>query len=182
MVDTTTRITHCVGCGDELDPERVAHGYTYCLKDGCQARYRRGLTITTVGVNKGADTVIVGDEDEVRRRGETGELARKDTGLGLDYGSLRAGNTGTGPARAAREAVPPGDDRPTEGRRAPQPATPRRAPRRPWTPQQEQLVRLYHDMGLSPRAIAERAGRNNPRLHITERLVVQILSAPPSRP
>jgi hypothetical protein len=162
VVDTS-EITHCVGCGDELAPERIEHGYTYCLKDDCQARYRRGLTITTVGVNKGADTVIVGDEDEVRRRGETGELARKDTSLGLDYGSVRAGRTGTTP--------PP----------TPPPTPQRRAPRRPWTPQQEQLVRLYHDMGLSPRAIVERARRNNPRLGITERLVVQILSAPPSR-
>lgn len=152
-------------CGDELAPERAELGYTYCLKQTCEAKHRRGVTITTVGTNKGADTVIVGDPDEVRRRSETGELARKDTGLGLDYGSVRAGGAGT-----PRERTTPAE-----------PAPPRRPARRPWTPQQEKLVRLYHDMGLDPRAIAERARRNNPRLGITERLAVQILSAPPRR-
>jgi hypothetical protein len=59
---------------------------------------------------------------------------------------------------------------------------PARSPgRAKWTPQQEKLVRLYHDMGLSPRQIAERAGQNAPRLGVTERLVVQILSSPPRR-
>jgi hypothetical protein len=53
--------------------------------------------------------------------------------------------------------------------------------RRPWTAHQEKLVRLYHDMGLSPGGIAERARRTAPRLGITERLAVQILSAPPGR-
>ena len=157
----TNEKRYCVGCGDELAPERAEHGYTYCLKDDCQARHRRGLAITTYGANKSADTVIVGDEDEARRRGAAGELARKDTGLGLDYGSVRAGSTGTGKADRQQQA--------------------QRQPRRPWTPQQERLVRLYHDMGLDPHAIAERARANNPRLGITERLVVQILSAPPPR-
>ncbi|HEY7593859.1 MAG TPA: hypothetical protein VH969_11940 [Actinophytocola sp.] len=158
----TTEVRRCVECGDELAPERAELGYAYCLKETCQAKHRQGVVITTVGTNKGADTVIVGDPDEVRRRGETGELARKDTGLGLGYGSVRAGGAGA-----------------PRGRGTP---TPPRAPaRRPWTPEQEKLVRLYHDMGLDPRAIAERARRNNPRLGITERLAVQILSAPPSR-
>jgi hypothetical protein len=39
-------------------------------------------------------------------------------------------------------------------------------------------VRLYHDMGLSPAQIVERAGRNTPKLGITTALVVRILSAP----
>jgi hypothetical protein len=160
-VVATNEKQYCVGCGDELAPERAEHGYAYCLKDDCQASHRRGLAITTYGANKSADTVIVGDEDEARRRGESGELARKDTGLGLDYGSVRAGSTAAGKARREQPAARP--------------------PRRPWTPQQERLVRLYHDMGLDPRAIAERARANNPRLGITERLAVQILSAPPSR-
>lgn len=168
MVRTTNETKRCVECGDELPAERAELGYTYCMKDSCQARHRRGLAITTVGTNKGADTVIIADEDEVRRRGETGELARRDTGLGLDYGTLRASRTG-----ATRPGATPSD--------ATQPAPPARPARRPWTPQQEKLVRLYHDMGLNPRAIAERARQNNPRLGITERLAVQILSAPPSR-
>jgi hypothetical protein len=163
VVDTATEVKRFIECGDELAPERAELGYTYCLKETCQAKHRQGVVITTVGTNKGADTVIVGDPDEVKRRGETGELARKDTGLGLDYGSVRAGGAGA----ARRRITPP---------------APARAPaRRPWTPEQEKLVRLYHDMGLSPRAIAERARRNNPRLGITERLAVQILSSPPRR-
>jgi hypothetical protein len=36
-------------------------------------------------------------------------------------------------------------------------------------------------MGLSPRQIAQRARENAPRLGITERLAVQILSAPAPR-
>jgi hypothetical protein len=36
-------------------------------------------------------------------------------------------------------------------------------------------------MGLSPRQIAERARQNAPRLGVTERLAVQILSSPPRR-
>lgn len=123
----------CPLCGWQVLSVTKEEPNTYCLKDDCQAR----------------------------RRGVSGELARKDTGLGLDYGSVRAGSTGTGKAHREQQV--------------------QRPPRRPWTPQQERLVRLYHDMGLNPRAIAERARANNPRLGITERLVVQILSAPPPR-
>jgi hypothetical protein len=151
----------CVECGDELPAERAELGYRYCTKAGCQAVHHRGLTITTVGVNKSADSVVVADADEIRRRGEAGEFGKKDAALGLDY---RRGTTG------ARRPV---------ARRA---ATPAAAPRRDrWTAQQEKVVRLYHDMGLSPRQIAERASRQTPRLGITERLAVQILSTRPRR-
>jgi hypothetical protein len=143
-----------------LSTERAELGYTYCTKPDCQAVRHRGLTITTVGVNKSADAVIVADPDEIRRRGEAGEFGKKDTALGVDYRH-------SGPAGA----------RTTPRRRAParSPGGPR------WTPQQEKLVRLYHDMGLSPRQIAERARQNAPRLGVTERLVVQILSSLPRR-
>jgi len=150
-----------VECGDELPDERVALGYAYCTRAACQAVHHRGLLVTTVGVNKSADSVVVADPDEVRRRGEAGEFGRKDSGLGLDY---RGGTT------AAQDRAP---------RRRPAPTpVPRRAA---WTPAQEKIVRLYHDMGLSPRLIAERARANAPRLGVTERLVVQILSAPRRR-
>lgn len=163
VVATAEPVT-CVECGAELPAERAELGYDYCTKDACQKKHFRGLRLTVVGTNKGADTVVVGGEDEVRRRGEAGELATKDTGLGLGYRS------------------PSADPAPV---RKPQPTTRPAAPpvtapaRRPWTPQQEKLVRLYHDMGLSPGAIAERARRTAPRLGITQRLAVQILSAPP---
>ncbi|HEX5406729.1 MAG TPA: hypothetical protein VFX16_31020 [Pseudonocardiaceae bacterium] len=154
----TTETTHCVECGDELPAGRAELGYTYCTKDTCQRKHNRGLRVTVLGTNKGAEIIVTGDADEVRRRGEAGELSTKDTGLGLDYRSPVAGS----PA-----AVQP------PRRPAPQPAA------RPWTAQQEKLVRLYHDMGLSPGRIAERARQTAPRLGITERLAVQILSAPP---
>lgn len=159
----TTESVHCVECGDELPAERAELGYTYCTKEACQKKHYRGLRVTVVGTNKGADVVVVGDADEVQRRGEAGELATKDTSLGLAYRT-----TGT------PHTDPP---RPTQQPQAKRPAP----PRRPWTPQQEKLVRLYHDMGLSPRGIAERAKQSAPRLGITERLAVQILSAPPHR-
>jgi hypothetical protein len=156
----TTEPTRCVECGDALPAERAELGYTYCTKDTCQKKHFQGLRVTVVGTNKGAEVVVTGDQEEVRRRGEAGELATKDTGLGLDYRS-------------------------TGGTNAPRPSTQPRAPirpvRRPWTPQQEKLVRLYHDMGLSPGQIVERARQTAPRLGITERLAVQILSAHPRR-
>jgi hypothetical protein len=162
MSDTSNPVSTCITCGDELPAERVELGYPYCTKGPCQARHHRGLTVTTVGVNKSADAVIVADPDEIRRRGEVGEFAKKDTGIGLDYRSP----TGVPAGRRARVAPP-------------RPAPP--APRRAWTPQQEKIVRLYHDMGLSPRQIVARARENAPRLQLTEPLVVRILSSLPDR-
>jgi hypothetical protein len=146
----------CVECGDELPGERVELGYRYCTKPACQALRHRGLAITTVAVNKSADSIVVADADEIRRRGEAGEFGKKDVGLGLAYRSDRRGG------------------QPQTARRGPAPV--RSPDRARWTAQQEQIVRLYHDMGLSPRRIAERARQNVPRLGITERLAVQILS------
>jgi hypothetical protein len=160
VVDTTTEVSRCVECGDVLLAERAELGYTYCTKDACQARHHRGLIVTAVGTNKGADTLIVADPDEVRRRGEAGEFTRKDTGLGLDYRPLHADGAARTPAK---------------------PAPPRRTPTaRPWTARQEKLVRLYHEMGLSPQRIVARARENAPHLAITEQLVTRILSAPPT--
>jgi hypothetical protein len=147
----------CVECGDELPSERAELGYAYCTKATCQAVHHRGLTVTTVGVNKSADSILVADGDEIRRRGEAGEFGKKDTGLDLNYR--------TGRPHVPRQPV----------RRSPAPT--RSPDRGRWTPQQEKIVRLYHDMGLSPHQIADRARRNAPRLGITERLAVQILSA-----
>lgn len=146
----------CVGCGEELLAERVELGYRYCLKTGCQEQYRRGPEVTAVGVNKSGESFVVADPDEVRRRAEAGEFAAKNATVPPTPG-------GGVPAR--RRAHP------TPSRRAP-------APSRPWTPQQEDLVRLYHDMGLSPRQIVDRCRQSAPRLRIDERLVVKILSSP----
>ena len=157
MVETTNEVVCCVECGDELLAERAELGYTYCTKDLCQAKRHRGLVVTTVGVNKSGDTVVVGDAAEIRERGEAGEFARKDSGLGLGYRPLGAGSR---PVRRAQQSPP------------------RRRTARAWTVEQERLVRVYHDMGLNPRQIAERARESAPRLVITESLAVRILSAP----
>ncbi len=156
----TRRVT-CVECGDALPDERAELGYDYCTKADCQAVRRRGLTITTVGVNKSADAVIVADPDESGAAARPGSSGRR---------TPRSAWT-TGAASPLARAGP-----------RPRPRAPARSPAGGrWTSQQEKLVRLYHDMGLSPRQIAERARQNAPRLGVTERLAVQILSSPPRR-
>ena len=155
----------CIECGAELTEERAQLGYRYCTRESCQARHHRGVAVTAVGVNKSAEVFVVAEPDEIRRRGEAGEFAKKDSALGLNYRS------GVGaPAKPAGTARAPSGA-------AKVPSQRRQPPRGPWTAQQEKIVRLYHDMGLSPRQIAERASQNVPRLAITERLAIQILSA-----
>jgi len=152
-------ITHCTECGDRLLDERIELGYDYCTKPDCQARRHRGLTVTTIGLNKSADVLVVADRDEIARRGEAGEFTRKDTGLGVGYR-----DTG-------RQAAPRRD--PAQSHR------PSAAPRRRFTEQQEQVVRLYHEMGLTPTRIVEKARTDNPKLGITPALVAEILAMPP---
>lgn len=160
-----TEEVSCIECGDTLPAERAELGYRYCTKKSCQALHHRGLAITAIGVNKSADEYILADPDEIRRRGRAGEFGRKDTELGLDYRRPATAPAAI-PARPAPAQVP----------------TPRRVPaRRPWTAEQEKVVRLYHGMGLSPRQIVARAQEYTPRLRITEGLVVKIMSAPPRR-
>lgn len=151
----------CIECGDELLAERAELGYQYCTKKECQVKHHKGLTITAIGLNKSADTFIVGDQEEIRRRAEAGEFAKKDSGLGINY-------------RTPQPGKPP--------KRRPDASPNRRQPaRRPWTSEQEKIVRLYHGMGLSPRQIVERARENTPRLGITESLAVEIICSPPAK-
>ena len=145
----------CIGCGEELAAERAGLGYRYCLAPACQERYRRGPEVTAVGVNKSGESFVVAEPDDVRRRAEAGEFAAKNAAV--------PPTPSRGPATPARSRV----------RKAPAPA-----PTRPWTAQQEKLVRLYHDMGLTPREIVERCRAAAPKLRVDERLVVRILSAP----
>ena len=156
---------NCIECGDEILAERAQLGYRYCTKAQCQAVHYRGVAITAIGVNKSADSLIVADEAEIRRRGEAGELAKKDAALGLEYR-----------ARCTAPAAPAPTTRPA---RIPEPRP--APPRRPWTAEQEKIVRLYHGMGLNPRQIADRARENTPRLRITEQLATRIMSALPRR-
>lgn len=150
---------NCVECGHELLDERAQLGYDYCTRPDCQARRHRGLKVTAIGLNKSADSLIVADDDELRARGEAGEFAKKDTNLGIGYRSIE-------PSPVPRPAT------------VPAPRAARTPPKRPWTAEQDRIVRLYHDMGLRPAEIVERAACNTPRLGITTTLVVKILSAP----
>ncbi|MDD7940422.1 hypothetical protein PHK61_18510 [Actinomycetospora lutea] len=145
--------TDCIGCGRGIPAERAELGYTYCTAPACQAEYRRGPTVTAVAVNKSGDAFRVAEPDEIARRAAAGEFDRKDTGLGTDPVDV--------PRVPAQRRGP---------RRPPRPVTPS------WTPAQEKVIRLYADMGLSPRRIAERARENTPRLGITEALAVRVLS------
>lgn len=152
----------CIECGDELLAERAGLGYQYCTKKQCQAKHHKGLTITAIGLNKSADTFIVGDQDEIRRRAEAGEFAKKDSALGINYRT-------PGPAAPTKRPQPgAAADLSLSGRR-------------PWTGEQEKVVRLYHAMGLSPRQIVERAQVNTPRLGITESLATKIICSLPAK-
>lgn len=153
----------CIECGVELLAERAELGYKYCTKEQCQAKHHQGLTITTVGVNKSADTFIVGDPEEIRRRAEAGEFGKKDSSLGVDYRSPQTGVERPSPARSSG------------------PVTRKKLPPRPWSREQEKIVRLYNGMGLTPRQIVERARANTPQLGITESLVTKIMCSPPRR-
>lgn len=148
--------THCIGCGVVLDAERAELGYTYCTAPACQAEYRRGPTVTAVAVNKSGDAFRVAEPAEIAARAAAGEFATKNTGLGTVH-----------------ETTPriPAPRRPRRQARPVRAATPS------WTPAQENIVRLYADMGLSPRQIVERARQNTPRLGVTETLAVRILSS-----
>jgi hypothetical protein len=154
----------CIECGDKLLPERAELGYSYCTKKQCQAKHHKGLTITAIGVNKSADTFIVGDQEELRQRAEAGEFAKKDSGLGISYRSPRTG--GKVPSRQRGSSGSPTRSAPA---------------RRPWTREQEKVVRLYHGMGLTPRQVVERARENTPQLGITESLVIKIMCSPPAK-
>jgi hypothetical protein len=160
----------CVECGDELLAERAELGFDYCTKKECQAARHRGLTVTAIGVNKSADVYLVADQAEITRRGESGEFGKKNAGLGVDRGEPAA------PVPPPRGPTPP--RRETSPRQPAPRGTPRPRPPAPgWTPQQARIARLYHEMGLSPRQIVERARHAAPRLGLTEGLVVKILSS-----
>ena len=163
MCRTTVK---CIECGGDLAAERADLGYEYCTKPRCQDARRRGLTVTAVGVNKSADVFVIADEAEIRKRAEAGEFTRKDTSLGVDY---RADGTPS-PTPPPRKPV---------SRPVPRVSAPRRAPA--WSPQQERVVRLYHQMGLNPRQIMERVRENAPQLALTEGLVTRILCSRPPR-
>ena len=162
---------NCIGCGREIPAERAELGYTYCTAPDCQARYRQGPTVTAVAVNKSGDAYRVAEPEEIAARAAAGEFATKNTGLGTIHQDVARVPAPRAPASRVPASRVPAPRRPRPARTT-RPATPS------WTLAQENIVRLYADMGLSPRQIAARARENTPRLGVTENLAVRILSAP----
>ncbi len=66
----------CVECGAGLPAERAELGHRYCTAAACQAVHHPGLVITTVGVNKSADSVVLAEE--AGRRAGSGGLGDGD--------------------------------------------------------------------------------------------------------
>jgi hypothetical protein len=61
----------CTACGDDILPERVELGFTYCTKTKCVQENREALTIIEIGQNKtNAEYVVLS--------GEAGQKALKD--------------------------------------------------------------------------------------------------------
>lgn len=61
----------CVTCGDEILPERVELGFTYCTKTECVRANGKGFTVVEIAQNKtNAEYVVL--------EGAAGERALKD--------------------------------------------------------------------------------------------------------
>jgi len=56
------RALKCRTCGDAVDPLRAELGYDYCLKEECQQRNVKRVTLAALGVNKAADYYTTADE------------------------------------------------------------------------------------------------------------------------
>lgn len=52
----------CRSCGDVVDPRRVELGYDYCLRERCQQRCLRPVTLAAVGINKAGDYYTTAEE------------------------------------------------------------------------------------------------------------------------
>jgi hypothetical protein len=52
----------CRSCADPLDPRRVELGYDYCLKQECQEKCVKPVTLAAIGINKAADYYTRADE------------------------------------------------------------------------------------------------------------------------
>jgi hypothetical protein len=64
-IEPTEEVTQglkCSSCGDVVDPRRVQLGYDYCLKDECQQRNLKRVTLAAVGVNKAAEYYTTAEE------------------------------------------------------------------------------------------------------------------------
>jgi hypothetical protein len=52
----------CRNCDDPIDPRRVKLGYDYCLKQECQEKCLKPVTLAAIGINKAADYYTRADE------------------------------------------------------------------------------------------------------------------------
>jgi hypothetical protein len=49
----------CTNCGNELSPERVASGYSYCTRPECVDACFEPVEVVALGVNKAADQYLL---------------------------------------------------------------------------------------------------------------------------
>ena len=148
-------MARCVTCGTELHPERALK-YDYCMSAECQEKNAKGLTMVAIGMNKAADEYLILDEQ-----------TQQDLATGK-YRDQRRGTFGP-----VAPAAAPSTPRPRP--RKPAPAQHRARPqRKPWTPSQERLAKLYNEQGLRPDEIAAKLG-------VSRHLATQIILAARSR-
>ena len=68
----------CRVCGDQLDQERAALGYGYCLKPECQAAGIQPVELASIGINKAADYYLRADEIVPPRLADPGPAGDDD--------------------------------------------------------------------------------------------------------
>ena len=140
-------MAQCITCGSELHPDR-AKKYNYCMKQECQEKNLKGLTMVAVGVNKSAEQYLLLDE-QTKDELASGKFADQRRGsFGTSVPSASPAEAGASPAAQPVRSQPA---RPNPARRRPAPTRP--APK-PWTKSQEKLALLYNEQGLRPEEIA----------------------------
>ena len=126
----------------------------------CQEKNATGLTMVAIGMNKAAEEYLVLDE-QTREDLASGKYRDQRRGT---FGPI-APSQAPGPTARPRPAAP----------RTPAPAERRVRPqRRPWTPSQERLAKLYNEQGLKPDEIAAKLG-------VSRHLATQIILAARAR-
>jgi hypothetical protein len=95
----------CRNCGDLVDPERVELGYDYCMKEECQQRCMKRVTVAAVGVNKAADYYMKAEEVLPPPAARTTSSPDRQTDLEVETDADDP-DAGPAPVRRPRPASP----------------------------------------------------------------------------
>jgi hypothetical protein len=139
----------CVTCEDEILPERVELGFTYCTKKDCVRQNARAMTVVEIGQTKTNPEYIV-------LEGAVGERALKD---------MREGKYRRDPVVVKRESASTTFEVPKVGFRKP-------APRRP-EPNRVKFVQALQAQGFGVDDIVRRGAY----MKLTRSEVVRYMSA-----